>query len=398
VTASSWPSNQTEVRVPDHLSTRRSSPRRARPGRLRRRALAAARVFVLGVFVLFTALVAAACGSDDSQRSDRGDGATSGGTVTLLTHDSFAASPAVLRSFTDTTGIEVKVLRAGDAGSMLNQAVLTKSKPVADAIFGVDNTFLGRALDAGILEPYRSPALARVPARFHLDPRDRVTPVDYGDVCVNADRRWFRQHDLPLPETLDDLAQPRYRDLLVVENPATSSPGLAFLLATVARHGTGGWLDYWKELRANGVKVVSGWEEAYSGEFSGASGHGPRPLVVSYASSPPAEVSDATTPPDDTPTVALLGTCFRQVEVAGVLKGARHPEAARKLVDFFLSERFQADVPEQMYVYPVREGTPLPESFERYAPVPPDPFTLPPSEISAHRDRWIEEWSSEMLR
>lgn len=355
---------------------------------------------VVATLVLALALLGAACGSGGSAPDDAGarPGSTRGQTVTLLTHDSFAASPEVLRSFTDKTGIKVKVLRAGDAGAMVNQAILTRSRPVADALFGVDNTFLTRALDAGIFEPYRSPALDRVPRRFRLDPRHRVTPVDYGDVCVNADRRWFADRDLALPGTLTDLARPAYRGLLVVENPATSSPGLAFLLATVAEFGTDGWLRYWKDLRANGVKVVSGWEEAYSGEFSGSSGDGPRPLVVSYASSPPAEVTDASTAPGDTPTVALPDTCFRQIELAGVLAGAGHPEAARRLVDFLLSEPFQADVPDRMYVYPVREGTPLPRAFERYAPVPDDPRTLSPADIGAHREEWIGDWTSTMLR
>lgn len=350
--------------------------------------------------VVALAVAGAACGGGSSRTGEAGDGPSGPRerTVTLLTHDSFAVSPEVLRSFTEKSGIRVKVLRAGDAGSMVNQAVLTRERPLADALFGVDNTFLSRALDAGIFEPYRSPALARVPDRFRLDPRHRVTPVDYGDVCVNADRRWFREHDLALPASLADLARPAYRDLLVVENPATSSPGLAFLLATVARFGGDRWLDWWERLRANGVKVVSGWEEAYSGEFSGSSGRGPRPLVVSYASSPTAEVTDDSTAPDKTPTVALLSTCFRQIEFAGVLQGARHPEAARELIDFLLSERFQADVPGRMYVYPVREGTPLPESFERYAPVPENPFTVSPSRIGANREAWIEDWTRVMLR
>ncbi len=375
----------------------RSTPRR--PGRRRGRTVSAV---VAALVVIASAL--AACGSDGSGSSsssaETGSKAPSGArgqTVTLLTHDSFAASPEVIRAFTKSTGVKLKVLRAGDAGAMVNQAILTKGRPIADALFGVDNTFLSRALRSGLFEPYRSPELSRVRAPFRLDARDRVTPVDYGDVCVNADRGWFRDRGVALPATLDDLARPAYRDLLVVENPATSSPGLAFLLATVARYGDG-WLDYWKQLRGNGVKVVSGWEEAYSGEFSGSSGHGPRPLVVSYASSPPAEVSGDSTAPGDTPTVALLGTCFRQVELIGVLKGARHPEAARELVDFFLSERFQADVPGQMYVYPVREGTPLPASFDRYAPVPQHPFTLSPDEIGSHRDAWLEDWTRTMLR
>lgn len=357
-----------------------------------RRTHSASRITSALVGVVLLAVVVGACGGSSPAAGSRTT------TVTLVTHDSFAVSRSVLRVFEHRTGIDVRVLKAGDAGAELNQVILTKSHPLGDAMFGVDNTFLSRALDAGIYAPYTSPALATVPAQFQLDPQHRVTPIDYGDVCVNADRHALAADGLPIPQTLDDLASPAYRGKLVVENPATSSPGLVFLLATVARFGPDGWVSYWKRLKANGVKIDDGWDQAYSTDFSGSTGRGPYPLVVSYASSPPAEVPDTQRPPAQSPTVALLDTCFRQVEFAGVLKGAAHPAAARRLVDFMLSEQFQADMPLQMYVYPVRTGTPLPASFTRYAPVPSHPGSLPAAEIGADRDRWINTWTETMLR
>lgn len=318
-------------------------------------------------------------------------------TVTLVTHDFFTPSKTVLRAFTRQTGIAVKVLKQGDAGSALNQVILTKRHPLGDAMFGVDNTFLSRALTNGVFVPYRAPALAQVPAAFQLDGTHHLTPIDYGDVCVNADRKFFADRGLLLPQTLDDLTEPAYKGMLVTENAATSSPGLAFAFATVARYGPNGWLDYWRRLKANGVKVVDDWGTAYSTDFSGSSGKGPYPLAVSYASSPPAEVVDVHPQPAQSPTVALLDTCFRQVELVGVLKGAKHPAAARKLIDFMLSERFQADMPLQMYVYPVRQGTPLPPVFVEFAPTPSRPLSLPAAEIGAHRDEWIRQWTSTVL-
>jgi thiamine transport system substrate-binding protein len=345
--------------------------------------------------LMLGALVLVACGSSGTSSSTT---SKTGGTVTLVTHDSFAVSKPVLQAFTKQTGIKVKVLKNGDAGAALNQAILTKDNPLGDAFFGVDNTFLSRALAAGIFVPYTATGLNRVPKSLQLDDRKRVTPVDFGDVCVNYDKKWFAQHQLAVPKTLDDLARPAYRGRLVVENPATSSPGLAFLLASVAKDGTTGWESYWQRLRANGVKVVDGWEQAYDTEFSAGSGHGQYPLVVSYASSPPAEVYYAKPTPKTAPTGVLSDTCFRQVEFAGVLKGAQHAAAARKLVDFMLSEKFQADIPLQMFVFPARTGTPLPGVFTKYATVPAKPLTLPSAEIGARRDAWISQWTTTVLR
>lgn len=325
-------------------------------------------------------------------------------TITLVTHDSFAVSKAVLRAFTRRTGVRVKILRAGDAGAALNQAILTKDDPLGDVFFGVDNTFLSRALDERIFEPYEAPALESVPTEYLLDPRHRVTPVDHGDVCINYDKEFFRERALEVPDTLQDLAKPEYRGLLVVENPASSSPGLAFVLATVAEFGEPGWNEYWAALRANDVEVVAGWEEAFNGSFRAGEGEGERPLVVSYASSPPAAVffSDPTPPADlegvKSPIGTVLASCFSQIEGVGILRGTEHRRAARKLIDFMLSEQFQADLPLQMFVFPVRKEVPLPKVFTKFADVPDQPLSIPPQEIGADRERWIDEWTDTVLR
>ena len=345
----------------------------------------------LPALLLAVTVLIAACGNGDEESTDSTDATT----VTLVTHDSFFVSDPVFEEFTEETGITVEVVPAGDAGSALSQVILTKDDPIGDALFGVDTTFLSRALDEGVFAEYESPALEDIPDELEVNPH--VTPVDFGDVCVNYDRAAFTES--PPPDTLDDLTDPEYRDQLVVENPASSSPGLAFLLATISEFGEDGWQEYWGALRDNGVLTVNGWEEAYNGEFSGGPNAGPRPLVVSYASSPPAAVDPQAEPlPDEAPIGTMLGSCFRQVEYVGVLEGAEHPEAAQQLVDFMLSPTFQEDVPRSMYVFPVRDDTPLPEVFERYADLPDDPYTLPPDEITDNRERWIEEWTDIVVR
>jgi thiamine transport system substrate-binding protein len=340
-------------------------------------------------FLILTLLLAVAC-------APRAQGPEP---LTVMTHDSFAVTNTVIQAFEQANGAKVTFLKSGDAGAALNKAILTKSAPLADVFYGVDNTFLTRALSAGIYEAYDAPALKSIPAEFQLDPTHHALPVDYGDVCINYDRQYFAEHGLPVPTDLEQLTNPQYKGLLVMENPATSSPGLAFLLATVKHFGDPGYLEYWRSLRANGLVVVDGWETAYYTNFSGSSGRGPQPMVVSYASSPPAEVMFATTPLKDAPTASIIGpdTCFRQIEFIGILKGTTHLSLARKFVDFMLGREFQADMPAEMFVYPVLPGVPLPEAFVKYAQVPPQPATVPPQEIADKRDGWIQAWTNAVL-
>ena len=340
------------------------------------------------VLVATAALTLAGCGGGGGTPSE----------VVLVTHDAFAISPEVKQAFEDESGLKLRILKAGDAGEVVTRALLTAGNPEGDVLFGIDNNLLARALAGDVFEAYESPELSSVDPSLVLDPEHRVTPIDRGDVCLNVDKTWFSEHGLEAPTSLDQLTLPRYRNLLVVENPATSTPGLAFVLATIAKYGDG-WQDYWRTLRQNGVLVVDGWEDAYFARFSGAAGSsGKRPIVVSYASSPPAEVLGRKPHPLEAPTGVVEDSCFRQVELAGVLRGAKNEDGARKLIDFMLSKRFQEDIPLQMYVFPARTDASLPPEFERFAVVPAHPLELPPAEIEANRERWVDEWTDIVVR
>jgi thiamine transport system substrate-binding protein len=318
--------------------------------------------------------------------------------VTLLTHDSFDVSRSVVEAFERERGIDLRIVAAGDAGQLVNRAILTAGNPEGDVLFGVDDNLLHQAIDASVFEPYESPRLERVDDAYELDPTHAVTPVDRGDVCLNVDLAWFAERGTGPPSSLEALTDPAYRGLAVVENPATSTPGLAFLLATIARFGDPGWQDFWRRLRANGVLVVDGWEQAYFGEFSGAGGgEGERPVVVSYATSPVAEVVLAEEPLDEAPTAAVTGSCYRQVEFAGVLAGTDRPEEAREVIDFLLSRRFQEDVPLRMFVFPVADDAELPPEFERWAPEIRSPLALDPERVAAEREAWVGTWTDLML-
>ena len=336
---------------------------------------------------LLAALAISGCGSTAGKKAaDRPESTT----ITIATHDSWAMSKEVMAAFTKQTGITVKIQKNDDAGALTNKLVLTKGRPLADGVFGIDNTFATRAIDEGVLAPYTPAAAPASVARFNLagDGSTYLTPIDYGDVCMNTDNTWFAKNKLPVPTTLDDLTKPAYKDLLVVPGATASSPGMAFLLTTIAKYGDG-WKAYWQKLIDNGLKIDAGWSDAYFVDFTAGGGKGDRPIVLSYSSSPPDSVPPGGTEPR---TSAMLDTCFRQVEYAGVLAGAKNPKNAAKFIDFMLTRAFQVELPGQMYVYPVVAGVPLPKNWATWAPLSPKPYAVPPAEITSNRAEWLREW------
>ncbi|MEJ5309012.1 MAG: thiamine ABC transporter substrate-binding protein [Anaerolineae bacterium] len=319
----------------------------------------------------------------------------------VMVYDSFSVSEDVIARFEAENNATVQFLKAGDAGKMLNQAILSRDNPQADVLYGLDNTFLSRALNADIFEPYRAKNLASIPKALHLDNKYRVVPTDFGDVCLNYDKAYFDKHALPIPQSLADLTKPEYKGLLVVENPASSSPGLAFLIATIGVFGEEGYLDFWADLRANDVLVVDGWDTAYYSEFSGgAYSEGVRPLVVSYATSPAAEVFFSEGALTEPPTGAITapGTCFRQIEFAGILKGTENRDLAEAFIEFLLGADFQADIPLQMWVFPANPNVALPQVFVQFALEADQPAEVPAAAIEANREQWIEAWADVVLR
>ncbi|MEK6221819.1 MAG: thiamine ABC transporter substrate-binding protein [Chloroflexota bacterium] len=318
--------------------------------------------------------------------------------LTVMTHDSFAISEEVLAIFEAENNAAVKFLLTGDTGTAVNKAILAGDSPLADVFYGVDNTFLSRALAEGIFEVYASPLLAKIPVEFQLDLENRALPVDFGDVCINYDLNYFSLIQLSPPSSFEDLLKPEYAGLLMVENPATSSPGLAFLFATIAHFGPEGYLGFWQGLKDNGLAVVNDWETAYYSGFTRWGGD--YPMVVSYGSSPPFEVIFAEEPMDSPPTAALTAadTCFRQIEFVGILKGTQNRDLAEKWVDFMLSPVFQEDIPLQMFVFPVNQNAQLDPTFVSFLDVPDQPAGLDPVEIARNREAWIQAWTETILR
>lgn len=314
-------------------------------------------------------------------------------TIRLLTHDSFLLSDSVISDFEKETGINLEIQTAGDAGTLLASSVLAAGQPTADVIFGIDNTMITKAIAANLFEPYEAEGLSNVVPAISETYGSMVTPIDYGDVCINFDNDYFGAQP---PASLQDLLLPAYKDLLVVTDPAASSPGLAFLLASVAQFGDQ-WTDYWQDLKNNGVKVVGSWSDAYYVEFTKGGGSGQHPLVLSYATSPAAEIVYAEEPkPTSVSTGSLTAGCYRQIEYAGILRGTENLEAAQIVIDWLLSESVQNDIPLNMFVYPALQSATLPVEFVQFAAAVEEPLMLDAETISANLDDWILQWESVM--
>ena len=338
-------------------------------------------ITVLAVLALATTSCSLMGDGDD----DSGGGADE---VVLVTHDSFSLPDDLLADFEEESGYQLDIRQVGDGGTLTNELVLTKDSPLGDVAFGVDNTFASRALDEGVFAPYDFDAPAGVDD--HALPGDdehALTAVDNANVCVNVDDTWFEKQGLEPPKNLDDLTDPAYRDLFVTPGATTSTPGMAFLLTTIAEYGDA-WPTYWEDLVANGAKLTKGWEDAYNVDFTQGGGDGERPIVLSYDSSPAFTVADGRSS-----TSALLDTCFEQVEYAGVIEGAENAEGAQELVEFLVSPEVQAALPTSMYVFPVDADTKLPAEWASYAVQPEDPMSLDPADIAEHRDEWLTTWS-----
>jgi thiamine transport system substrate-binding protein len=353
---------------------------------------------VMHKFILFVCIILVGLSACTTERTISGINTPAPRTLTIMTHNSFAVSENVVVAFETTHNVTLRFILSGDVGSALNRAILSRDRPIADVFYGLDNTFLSRGLDEDIFEPYASPLLADIPDEFKLDAQNRALPVDYGDVCLNYDIQYFRDRNLQPPANLDDLLKPEYRGMLVVENPADSSPGLAFLLATIGYFGQDGYLDFWQGLVANDVLVVNEWETAYRSEFSISGGS--RPLVVSYSSSPPFEVLYASEPIETPPTAVITspGSCFRQIEFAGILSGTSNRDLAEQWIDFMLSPTFQEDMVLQMYVFPVNPNAHLDEIFIRFLVNAEQPAFVSPTDIAANREAWIDAWMETVLR
>lgn len=302
-------------------------------------------------------------------------------TVTIMTHDSFNVPEELVAAFEEESGYTVSTSSPGDAVAVLNQLVLQQDNPTVDAVYGIDSYSAPELLNQDMLTAHNAELGSAEQYTVGTDTEGHLAPIDHGQVCVNVDNEWFDEAGIAPPETLDDLTDPVYAGLFVTTDPTTSSPGIAFLVATITDQDD--WRGYWQDLLANGTKVAGSWADAYYSDFTSA-GDGDYPLALSYSSSPSAEEGR---------TSSALGTCTEQVEYAGVVENAAQPEGAKAFIDFMLDTEFQTSLPDEMYMYPVDDSVALPEAWEQHAELADEPITTDLTEVDENREAWLTAWT-----
>jgi thiamine transport system substrate-binding protein len=316
--------------------------------------------------------------------------AVSGESIDLVVYDAFLAPPGAFEKFTEETGIVVNILTTADTGTMVSQAVLTSGDPIGDVMFGVDNTFLCRALLNNVFSPYRPSTWDQLEESLKLDPFARVTPVDFGDICLN----YWIDDTRNQPTSIKDLTDTEYAGSFVTQNPETSAPGMGFLLASIAVFGEDGWEQYWKDLRNNDIEIRSGWTEAYYEDFYSKE----RNIVTSYATSPIAEYIFSDPPLSKPPTGVVGDSCFRSIEFVGILRGTDSPVASAMLIEFLTSTYFQELIPETNFVLPANKKAELPETFKKFLKTDLEPVMIAPELIELKRNEWTESWTQIVIR
>ncbi len=324
-------------------------------------------------------------------------GAFSQDTLTVLTYDSFAVSSDLVEAFEAENNVKLQFLTAGSGGEIVARAILTADEPIADVLIGFDYTQFSKIFAKDVLLSYESPELKNIPDSYKLDSENRALPFNFGEICINYDKKYFEEHNLAVPASLDDLVKPEYKGLLVTQDPSSSNTGIGFLITTIAKYGEDGFAEYWKQLVDNGLVIGSSWSSTYYTNFSAASGNGEQPMVVSYTTSPAAEFIYSETGEAPTDSIVNDGMCYRSIEFCGILNNTKNPELAQKFIDTFIGKEWQEDLPMQMFVYPVNELAELPEEFELYGKPAENPVIMDTDTLAEKHDEWIRIWSEEVL-
>lgn len=327
-----------------------------------------------------------------------------GESITILDHGAFDyAFGAAKPLFEQLTGATVTNHAADDAGTALQLAAqdIAAGGGTFDILYGVDNVLMGQAIKEGVFAPYTPLQAQRVQQEYRfvptIDGAWAATPVDTGFIAINVDPRSGITVD-----SMDDLVT--HADEFVTQDPRFSSPGLGFLISTVATYGEGGYLDYWADLLDGGVTITSGWTEAYENRFSGGYLAGEtgttsdKPIVTSYTTSPAYEIfndpekqeNDVLTAPEST---------FRQIQTMGILAGSDNRAAAEAWIEFTLTPDFQKLAAEYNAIYPVVAGDAIQASVDDvFAGNDPAPGSFTPAdfttkELGDNAEGWVEAWT-----
>ncbi len=324
--------------------------------------------------------------------------------VRILTYDITGFSDEMLSTFTNQTGFEIELVKADDAGGILEQLLQTQDAPQVDLAIGLDNTYLQTALDAELLQEHSTDVSGLSSAALEPYNGPFAVPFDRGDVCLNYDESRVDGENLSVPTSLWDLTEPEWDGLAAFPSPLTSSPGRAFMTATVDYfenddNGTTDAFDWWEAMAENGAIFTSGWTEAYEIHYSGGYGEwveghiGDAAMTVSYCHSPGVEAYYSSNWTKST-SLTLPRATFHQVEYAAVVAGASEIDGANAFLAYLLSEDVNRNMPENNLMQSVLVDATWPETdgYAHHTDTPELNAEITTQRIGQDMDGWLSSW------
>jgi thiamine transport system substrate-binding protein len=302
--------------------------------------------------------------------------------LTVYTYESMGwIEDSVIPEFENMYGVDVKVIKLGDGGNVLSRIKLENKNPKADVVIGLDQSLTVDAVKNDLLIPYKPINASNIENQNIIFNQDfSVTPYDYGAIAIIYDPERLNT----TPKTFEDLT--KMDKSLIIQDPRSSSTGQAFLLWTIAAYGDD-WKDFWKDLKSAILTVTTGWTDSFS-KFEA----GEAPMMVSYATDGAYSYEYY----KSTKYKALIPEegGYVQIEGAGIVKGTKNEELAKRFIEFLLMDEFQREVPLNQWMFPVT-NVELPESYE-YSLKPEKILTIESEEIADNLDKWLNEWEEIM--
>jgi thiamine transport system substrate-binding protein len=307
-------------------------------------------------------------------------------TLTVYTYESFISDwgpgPKVKEAFEKTCACKLNFVGVADGVALLTRLKLEGKGTEADIALGLDTNLISEAKATGLFEPHGlDAAAAKVPGNYS---DDTFIPYDYGHFAVVYDTQAIKNPPKSLKELVDgDPAQK-----IAIEDPRTSTPGLGLLLWVKSVYGDQA-PEAWAKLRKRVLTVTPGWSEAY-GLFT----KGEVPMVFSYTTSPAYHMVEEKT--ERYQAASFSEGHYIQIEVAGMLKGAKEKDLAKQFLKFMVSPAFQDVIPTTNWMMPAaKTSQPLPDAFNNLVQ-PTKTFLMGSDQVAKNRQAWIDEWLTAM--
>jgi len=312
--------------------------------------------------------------------------------LVVYTYSSFAswgAAPFIEEAFEKKHDVDVQFVATGDARMMLTKLLTEREagRPGADVFVGVGSVDLSMARGEDLFVPLTGediPNLASVREDLLIDPTNSLIPYEHSYVTLVYDSQVLAVEDVPL--TFEQLLDPKYKKMLILEDPRTSSVGLAFLLWTIHQYGDPGYLDYWRKLLPNVLTITQGWSAAYDLFLAREA-----PIVVSFSTDTAYSVIEEGSARYK--VMLLNSQGYRSIYLMGIVKGTKQQGLCKELLDFVLSPEVQERISTTEWMFPANRKTLLPVLFYQNAVFPPDPVMVPSERIGENLDRWLLEWA-----